>query len=411
MAIVTASNYSSPNTVKWASTDADIYDRLTQLAGWMENLDGHDHDTLKGAGVRRLQTASTPTAAGHVQQTGDALVWWGQTAGATRSAVNVEATQTITGAKSIALANAHAALDLTATTGTNGTSLRFNNTGGLGYVGLDNSTATVFGGSAYGLTLFAPSGVELVPGGTAGSRVSLSTAALTVRTTVYVGDTSNASSTLGLTLNQGAADDEIVSLKSSDVAHGMTSLSEDDTYGSLQKHVGATGGLRVTGWSEDISALLLFGYSTGGDTTRSTSAIGAVRVGGDKKNGTTSTALGANENIFVVSTGGGAKFLVDAEGDIHMDATSNINAWDDHDDLALLESYRVVTAAPTDYRLRFATDVDAHARVLHETGVITLNDDGHHFVSVKGMFGLLIDAVRQSGARIAALEARALEAG
>jgi hypothetical protein len=48
-----------------------------------------------------------------------------------------------------------------------------------------------------------------------------------------------------------------------------------------------------------------------------------------------------------------------------------------------------------------------------ETGVLTLNADGHHFVSVKGLFGLVIDAIRQvtaeareTRAGLAALEAR-----
>ena len=223
---------------------------------------------------------------------------------------------------------------------------------------------------------------------------------------VAIGDNANAGMTTGLTINQGAADDEILSLKSSDVAHGVTSITETDTYFLIAKGTTTQGSPVLDGFSSGTTGITVQGIHTTDNSARSTSAQGVVNIVGLLKSGSGTAALGTNANIVVVQDGGLARFLVDKEGDIHMDATSNINAWDDHDDLALLESYRVVTAAPTDYRLRFATDVGAHARVLHETGVITLNDDGHHFVSVKGMFGLLIDALRQSGARIDALEDR-----
>src|SRR3546814_16103545 len=38
----------------------------------------------------------------------------------------------------------------------------------------------------------------------------------------------NANSVIGLTVNQGGNDDEILSLKSSDVGHGGTSITEND---------------------------------------------------------------------------------------------------------------------------------------------------------------------------------------
>ena len=49
--------------------------------------------------------------------------------------------------------------------------------------------------------------------------------------------------------------------------------------------------------------------------------------------------------------------------------------------------------------------IDEKADVLDASGVITRNDfDGHHFMSIKGMFGLLIDNARQQGEKVSLLE-------
>jgi len=44
----------------------------------------------------------------------------------------------------------------------------------------------------------------------------------------------------------------------------------------------------------------------------------------------------------------------------------------------------------------FGNFVQENAEVLDKYGVITLNDDGHHFVSTKGLNALVIDAIRQT---------------
>ena len=59
---------------------------------------------------------------------------------------------------------------------------------------------------------------------------------------VFINDTANDKMTTGLTINQGAADDEILALKSSDVGHTFTDLAEATTYGNFHKISGAGGG-------------------------------------------------------------------------------------------------------------------------------------------------------------------------
>lgn len=76
-----------------AATDAWKKEDLQRLA---EAVDGHDHRDTRGLGVKRVQTSETPSAAGHVQQTGDMLKWWAQTAGAVKTAVDTDSVQTLT---------------------------------------------------------------------------------------------------------------------------------------------------------------------------------------------------------------------------------------------------------------------------------------------------------------------------
>lgn len=218
---------------------------------------------------------------------------------------------------------------------------------------------------------------------------------------LFVGDTANTGMSAGLTLQQAGADDEILALKSSDVAHGVTGLAETDTYGAFAKDITGGGGLRIIGLSDEQGianghALLLYGVvdNDWADTTRGTTAKGVVHVNTERGNGATTQAMGANDNLFAVANYGSARFLVDAEGDIHMDATSNIDAWDDEDDIALLETFRVTTANPS-YNFRLATNLETNRRILSRTGVVTYNADGHHFVSLQNLLGLTIDGMRQ----------------
>lgn len=134
-----------------------------------------------------------------------------------------------------------------------------------------------------------------------------------------IGDTSNANVTLGLTINQGAADDDILSLKSSDVAHGMTSLTETDTYASVAKASGAEGGLFVQGFAEGTGAIYLRGHHTTDNTLKTTSAVGCLVVDARLKAAASSASCGANANLLVVRNDATARFIVDAEGTPHSD--------------------------------------------------------------------------------------------
>lgn len=115
--------------------------------------------------------------------------------------------------------------------------------------------------------------------------------------TQYIGDTANADVTLGLTINQGTADDQILALKSSDVAHGLTTLAETDTYLSVAKVSATLGGALVSALSDgDGSGLIIRGVIGANNPTDTVPAV-AFRAG--KSNGTTGIAdVAAAETAF-----------------------------------------------------------------------------------------------------------------
>jgi hypothetical protein len=91
----------------------------------------------------------------------------------------------------------------------------------------------------------------------------------------FINDTANTKITQGLTINQGASDDEILDLKSSDVAHSVTDNFEADTYAAFSKTAAATGGLSVTGITDADAegALLLRGIISAADPTDTNAAV------------------------------------------------------------------------------------------------------------------------------------------
>jgi hypothetical protein len=116
-----------------------------------------------------------------------------------------------------------------------------------------------------------------------------------------------------LILDQGAADDAILSLRSSDVAHGMTDFAPTDVYATFGK-VSANGGFFLRGLRDSNAAFNLTGAVTSGTATKTTAARGPVFFNGILKSGTGGTNLGSGNNILAVADNGTTRFIVDADG-------------------------------------------------------------------------------------------------
>jgi hypothetical protein len=157
---------------------------------------------------------------------------------------------------------------------------------------------------------------------------------------VFIGDSANTNMSVGLTINQGAIDDEILAFKSSDVAHGVTGITETDTYGFLKKSSTSDGGLEIQGIAETTGAgLELNGVHATGDTNKDGAGWAPVVVQASVKSGTTAVGFSSNENLFVIRTGGSTKFIVDEDGELFADGgtstTNMVTLYDGEDDIAL----------------------------------------------------------------------------
>ena len=140
-----------------------------------------------------------------------------------------------------------------------------------------------------------------------------------------------------LTLNQGSNDALIIDLKSSDVAHGMTSLIQTDTYAQIKKYSAGDGGLGIYTYSEGDIALRVQATATGASTTKG-DANSCIYFDAWKKSGTDQVAMGSNENLFSVNNNGNTQFIVDAEGDLHVDGSSSLATFDTYEDAHMVRA-------------------------------------------------------------------------
>ena len=147
----------------------------------------------------------------------------------------------------------------------------------------------VAGDSNTGLWAPAADTLAVSTGGVERLRVTLAN--------LFLGDNANGFSTQGLTINQLGNDDEVLALKSSDVAHGRTAATETDTFGTFKKAHAAGGGLVVAGYSEGATAGIIIAGILGLNNPVDT--VSAVIFQANKADGSTGlTDVGASETAF-----------------------------------------------------------------------------------------------------------------
>ena len=156
---------------------------------------------------------------------------------------------------------------------------------------------------------------------------------------------------------------DAIKVTDADVAHGMTSLTDTDCYGSLSIAHGTEGGIRTNGFTEGSKAVVLSANATSGDTTKSTSAVGAVYWDCAEKNGTDVHGFDANENLFVITNRETARFIFDSDGDGHAD--SAWTTFDSHDDIAMLHDIEATMVPDT-----FGKAMKYDAPYLEKIGII-----------------------------------------
>jgi len=176
-------------------------------------------------------------------------------------------------------------------------------------------------------------------------------------------DTANGTNSAGITINQKGADDEIISLKSSDVTTGLGNFAatETDTFGSIRK-VEGVGGLYIAGMKPHnygTNALMLEGFADGNglSTTKTSSGVGGINIVYNGHNGSNAgDTLQANGNVLsvrgnIISGTHRTLLIVDEDGDLFVDGSTTVTAFDAWDDAALLRSYELWREGETEGKL------------------------------------------------------------
>ncbi len=144
----------------------------------------------------------------------------------------------------------------------------------------------------------------------------------------------------GLCLNTGANDGRTLSFKNSDVAHGMTSVVQTDTYAYFQKKGAAAGGLKIGGLVETgfIAGIELDSNVTQADNAETAGAEGAIQTQSLIKSGTGTTAMGADDNIFVCRNST-TQFIVKGDGELFSNQSATVGTFDEYEDAHLVRAY------------------------------------------------------------------------
>lgn len=193
----------------------------------------------------------------------------------------------------------------------------------------------------------------------------------------------------------------------SDCGHGLTGeASSTDAYFEVSEE--ATGGsAKVAGFGGAVGqGLILQGICGNTSTTRT--GTGPVTVYGYKGSGTARADADADQNVFVVrtqrSSANRSLFVVDAEGDLHVDGSGSLATFDEYDDVALLRAADLSLAGQID--AQFAEVLGYDREAVEAAGLVAFEDDGP-MVNLTRMNRLLTGAVWQLSQRLAALEGKA----
>ncbi|MCH7971126.1 MAG: hypothetical protein IH960_08820 [Chloroflexi bacterium] len=200
----------------------------------------------------------------------------------------------------------------------------------------------------------------------------------------------DANTAVGIVINQEANDNHFITLKSSDVAHGLTGWyvsNETDDVFIIQKSSPTQGGIQMGIINEDDANQTPFRLSVAGGTAhtvKTTSGKGLITFYLTEHNGAGSQSdITANGNIFAIHArvGGSdqARFLLDEDGDIFVvtavDVTGSGNAvaataFDDFADAELVRAFDVARSPKSIVRTEWDKHVRYNEQTLIDLGVL-----------------------------------------
>ena len=175
--------------------------------------------------------------------------------------------------------------------------------------------------------------------------------------------------TQGVSINQAAEDGFIMSFKSSDIAHGVTTDAETDTFGIIRSASGGpTGGIKIRGFSEGEIGVGITATYTTDNTNHSSGASAPLSFDARKKSGTDDGAAGADANLLRVTNAGSPKFIIDEDGDIFYDGAAA--AFDSYDDAQLVRAMDMVKSPEGFIASKFDKFLKYNKKDLKKSGVL-----------------------------------------
>lgn len=243
-------------------------------------------------------------------------------------------------------------------------------------------------------------------------------AALNASGPLYIGDTANANNSKGLTVNQQDADDHAFTLKSSDVAHALTSAggsAETDDYFFIWKQSPTLGGAAIVAIGENSASLTTsFSFNAFGgqaSTTDTSTSDGLMRFRIGEHDGANALVdTGDTDNIWTVacrrSGAWATQFLVKGNGTLHITNTTPV-ALDEEDDVMAIRGLQKVMSRnmgivpqPFDNRAYSYT-------ALRRLGIVGKKDKhGNFMIRIQPVIALLLGGMGQMYAELQQLKAR-----
>ena len=245
----------------------------------------------------------------------------------------------------------------------------------------DPNTGIFFGTNGNGQISFTGEGIERM------RIMSISSGAQ-----VMIGDTASSNTDCGLTINQIAYDDHILTFKSSDVSVSAAQFSvEADTFGQFMKHSSASGGMRVSGYSEGSIGVATYSWTntqpgTSPPTTMTDVPFYNVALIYESSD----YAFSGNAVLWGLrktTAGGSGRSIAffDEDGDLLLDGSSSNTAFDEEDDALLCRSFDLLRNPKQVIRSEFDKWTGDYKTSLEDAGILTKidpdnpqhrNDDG-----------------------------------
>ena len=201
------------------------------------------------------------------------------------------------------------------------------------------------------------------------------------------------------------------------MAHGVTTdFGETDSFAHFRKQYATGGGLSIQaataggGGGATESAIAMIGYVTANETTKTTAGTAGVYITVGKISGAGGGANDSNSNLLAVRDWTNTRFILDSDGDSHQDVGTAWTNFDDFNDLAVIDSLAFnVSRKDNQIRERFLESLEYHRDKLESLGLVTFNENGHHFVNMSKLTMLLTGALRQMGHRLDSIERKLLQ--